>query len=174
MIRRSLIAQCACAFVLAAQLFGQAPDEVDREAKRVRFANFNARLEPVVEIGKGGSAEAALEVYREWAKGNASAKSMPVETMAKIYAAAGRDAKAFKKVAWLIKSEEISGTHSIAMAEVREAAIQKIILEIGREKNLRIARSDSGNVTSGMKSDLDQTFYVFEPKLGSRGQAGLQ
>jgi hypothetical protein len=82
--------------------------------------------------------------------------------MSALYAAAGNDHASFKLVAKLIATGKIGNEHSLQMARLRDQRVDDILNEIGAEKKWKIARSDSGNQTSGMKSDLDQTFYVFE------------
>jgi len=93
-----------------------------------------------------------------------SVKGMPIDehSMARIYEKAGNNHHAFGIVAKLISMKSIDNAYSLEMARVRDGMIDKRLLKIAAEKNWRIARSDSGNQTSGMKSDLDQTFYVFE------------
>ena len=48
------------------------------------------------------------------------------------------------------------------MVEAREGMIEKVIMEVGR--------SDSGNTSSGIKSDLDQTFGGNIALLRGRGR----
>ncbi|MCB1282413.1 MAG: hypothetical protein KDB18_12905, partial [Salinibacterium sp.] len=149
----------------------QQPDEAE---KRTRFVNFVSRLDPVVDIRSEVDAGRAPEIYKNWAATASADTAIPVAKMAEIYTAAGEGAKAFKTIAHLIKTKAISNEHSIAMAEVREAEIQGLIKQIGTENDWKIARSDSGNTSSGMKSDLDQTFYVFEPDLDENDQPRFQ
>ncbi|MEM8882815.1 MAG: hypothetical protein AAGD14_01950 [Planctomycetota bacterium] len=145
--------------------------------KRARLVYLRA-----LKIEKGGSAEQALKVYAEWAR--TADGPIPDSVMRRIYAAAGEGDKAFKAVALLIdkgleledledksiRPRKIAHEHSVQMAEIREGHIETIIDEIVKEKDgeWKIARSDSGNTSSGMKSDLDHTFYVF--KKGPQGQ----
>jgi hypothetical protein len=98
--------------------------------------------------------------------------------MKALYGAAGGGTQAFKTMALLIDKglkhpsadfteaghspDPINNRLSILMAEARDAMIEQVINKVGAEKKIKVARSDSGNTTSGMKSDLDQTFYVFE------------
>jgi len=134
-----------------------------QDAGRARLVFFVEPLQPVVLVDTDRAA-AALKTYEDWAR-TAGDAPMPLATMKAIYQKAGKGTAAFKTVAHLISTEKILDKHSVAMAQVRESEIEKLILEIAREKGQRVARSDSGNVTSGMKSDLDQTFYVFEKKV---------
>jgi len=165
--------------LLAVLLFAAAgpAQEPDREPERARVVYLRA-----VRIEKGGSAEAALKVYNDWRGGAGDA--IPASVMERMYEAAGGGEKAFKTVALLIdkglapedvadkslKTLQIRNEHSVQMAEIRERYIEDIIGEILGEKKgeWKVARSDSGNTSSGMKSDLDQTFYVF--KKGPYGQ----
>ncbi len=100
--------------------------------------------------------------------------------MEKMYAAAGEDAHGFKHVALLLdkglptpskefldagySAEKIPNELSVMMAQARDHWIEQTIQKVTKNKSppIKICRSDSGNTTSGMKSDLDQTFYVYE------------
>ncbi len=111
------------------------------------------------------------------------------EQMTGLYAEAvkalGDPHKAFKHVARLIdaaekeqaerlaslpEGERAGGTvakrRSVEMAQHREIWIEESLLRVCRGKPWAFARSDSGNVSSGMKSDHDQTIYAFERKDG--------
>ncbi len=133
-----------------------AEDENER-ARLVFLEKVKSEVHEVLDVADaGGKTAKALDAYKK------HAGRLTVEGMAEIYKNAGRGAEAFKSVAFLIETNKITDAHSIEMAGLRETMIEGLINEIGQEKGWRIARSDSGNVTSGMKSDLDQTFYVFE------------
>jgi hypothetical protein len=96
--------------------------------------------------------------------------------MVEMYKVAGGGSMSFKTVAKIIdkglanpsedytkrgySTDPIPNKLSILMAEAREAMIEKVILELGEQNGWKVGRSDSGNTTSGMKSDLDQTFYI--------------
>jgi hypothetical protein len=56
---------------------------------------------------------------------------------------------------------QITKDHNILMAKAREYWIEETILKVSNDK-WKVARSDSGNVKSGVKSDVDQTFYIYE------------
>lgn len=105
--------------------------------------------------------EAAVRAYEDWKKAGSPTRPMDAEGMRSIYQAAGNDHGAFKLVAKLIAEGKINDTHSQQMAVMRDQLIDARLKEIGHANGWRIARSDSGNQTSGMKSDLDQTFFVF-------------
>ncbi|MBN1257115.1 MAG: PASTA domain-containing protein, partial [Planctomycetes bacterium] len=61
------------------------------------------------------------------------------------------------------KETQISEGASKFMAQAREQMIEATIKEvIGNRKDIHIGRSDSGNPNSGMRSDLDQTFFVYK------------
>ncbi|MCU0916812.1 MAG: PASTA domain-containing protein [Planctomycetes bacterium] len=67
---------------------------------------------------------------------------------------------------------QISDTMSVLMARTRDRMIEEAMveaLEKHRADGWEVARSDSGNPKSGMRSDLDQTFYVFrrDPQSGA-------
>jgi hypothetical protein len=162
-----------------------AEEQEDREL-RERLSYFYSEIvdltPPEQAAGtdpRPGIEEKVMKVYNAW--GGAATDRIPPNVMVAMYDAAGGGSKAFKVVAKLIdegmdpslirdadafegKSTQIGDTHSVQMAEMRdqwiEAVIEKVATKEGR--TWEIARSDSGNVTSGMKSDLDQTFYVFE------------
>lgn len=158
---------------LLAPALAQHPRD-DQEDERVRHVY---RRSAVVEIRPGGSVEEALRVYDAWMRGPGGPDvPLPETVMVEMYRAAGGDGAAFEKVAFLIQEGldeslvageplrhlSVSERHSVDMARTRERWIQETLLEVGRRNRWRIARSDSGNTTSGMKSDLDQTLYVFE------------
>jgi len=100
---------------------------------------------------------AVVKEYSKHSKG-----PMTHAGMFALYDAAGNDHSAFKLIAKLIADGKISNEHSLQMAVLRDQRIDTILNEIRQEKKWKIARSDSGNQTSGTKSDLDQTFYAFE------------
>jgi hypothetical protein len=56
---------------------------------------------------------------------------------------------------------QITKDHNILMAKARAYWIEETILKVSNDK-WKVARSDSGNVQSGVKSDVDQTFYIYE------------
>jgi beta-lactam-binding protein with PASTA domain len=67
---------------------------------------------------------------------------------------------------------QISDAMSVLMAQTRDRMIEEAIVEVlekHRAERWEVARSDSGNPKSGMRSDLDQTFYVFrrDPQSGA-------
>ncbi|MEE8105858.1 MAG: hypothetical protein V3T86_10020, partial [Planctomycetota bacterium] len=166
-----------------------ADEESGNELLEQRSAYIRARRllrkpsPEIVTVKKGGSAEKALRVYNEWG-GGPDAK-IPDSVMRNMYEAAGGDGKAFKTIALLVdkglepenlkdpkglKVLKIHESHSQQMARKRELWIEQKIEAILKSKKgqWRVARSDSGNPDSGMKSDLDQTFYLF--KRGPQGQ----
>jgi len=109
----------------------------------------------------------------------------------KLYTEAGRGGgSAHKKVALLISNtldesatseafneagyehRQISDDMSVLMAKARDRMIEEAIVEVlekHRSEGWEVARSDSGNPKSGMRSDLDQTFYVLrtDPESGA-------
>lgn len=67
---------------------------------------------------------------------------------------------------------QVSDAMSVLMAQTRDRMIEEAIVEVlekHRSEGWEVARSDSGNPKSGMRSDLDQTFYVFrrDPQSGA-------
>jgi hypothetical protein len=65
---------------------------------------------------------------------------------------------------------QIGDEMSLAMAEARDVLIEQSVVEVARKNGWMIGRSDSGNPKSGMRSDLDQTFFVFriDSKTGAK------
>ncbi|MCB9800219.1 MAG: PDZ domain-containing protein [Candidatus Omnitrophica bacterium] len=109
----------------------------------------------------------ALEVYRQWMQSGGGEKvALPENIMIDMYKAAGNDGYAFKHIAKLIAEGHILNNHSVDMAKQRDAWVEKLLFEMAKEKGYQIGRSDSGNQASGMKSDLDQTIYVFKMENG--------
>jgi hypothetical protein len=162
-----------------------APETAAEEEERTRAASF---LE--VESGSSSPAEMAMTKYNEWlAKNTAFPFTTPYEKlgatdqgkvkqlMLDLYKTAGSGKAAFQTVALLLdkglpnpsaefkakkySAEKIKGDLNVLMAQAREKWIEDIILKVGKDK-WKIARSDSGNIKSGVKSDVDQTFYVYE------------
>jgi hypothetical protein len=152
-------------------------DEKEKEKERARVVFHFTEVKP------GGSAEKALAEYNKWVNDGADPAKLP-KTMEAMYKAAGGGATSFKKIAHLIakglepgevadkslKHLQIDEAHSKQMAKIREANIERIVEDILKSKKgeWKIGRSDSGNPSSGMKSDLDQTLYVL--KKGPNGQ----
>ncbi len=67
---------------------------------------------------------------------------------------------------------QVSDAMSVLMAQTRDRMIEEAIVQViekHRSEGWEVARSDSGNPKSGMRSDLDQTFYVFrrDPQSGA-------
>ena len=134
----------------------------------------------IIEVHPEGDYLKAMKVYDEWMRtgGGSVDKPVPLDVMEKMYKAAGEGKTAFKTVASLfskglqiddatakkegITHRIIDEKHSIAMAVQRDAMIDAVINDVAKANNGIIGRSDSGNVTAGIKSDLDQTFYVFD------------
>ena len=109
----------------------------------------------------------------------------------KLYTEAARGGgSAHKKVALLISNtldepatseafnqaghehRQIGDDMSVLMAQTRDRMIEEAIVEVlekHRAEGWEVARSDSGNPKSGMRSDLDQTFYLFktDPESGA-------
>ncbi|UCG59733.1 MAG: hypothetical protein JSU70_09480, partial [Phycisphaerales bacterium] len=106
----------------------------------------------------------------------------------KLYTEAGKGGgSAHKKVALLISNKldesatskafneggyehrQFSDDMSVLMAQARDRMIEEVVIDVLKAKGWEVARSDSGNPKSGMRSDLDQTFYVFkrDPESGS-------
>jgi hypothetical protein len=54
----------------------------------------------------------------------------------------------------------VKGNHSLDMADLRTALILETQARICEENGWKLYRSDSGNQSSGMRSDIDQTIYV--------------
>ncbi len=95
-----------------------------------------------------------------------------------MYGAAGQGKEAFHTVALVIdkglqapsedfkknkySAEAVNNELSLVMAEARDHWIDEVIIDVAQKNGWKVRRSDSGNQTSGMKSDLDQTFYVFD------------
>jgi hypothetical protein len=144
---------------------------------------FRYRYRPqaeVIEIAPAGSAEQALAIYNEFKSRPGGVTEQNVrDLMLKLYPAAGPDQKAHKMVALLIakgldeastsaafrekgfRDLRIAEADNMLMAHAREAMIEEVVLDIARRNKWEIARSNSGNIKSGMRSDLDQTFYVY-------------
>jgi len=51
---------------------------------------------------------------------------------------------------------------NVLMGRARDLLIQKTIMKVAKANKWHVARSDTGNLDSGMRSDLDQTFFLFE------------
>lgn len=138
--------------------------QTEEERERQRLAYFVRQS----EAAKTDDAmiKDVLAAYKEHPAGT----PMSNATMEKIYRAAGNDAHAFKVVAKIIQDGKIGDEHSQQMAALRDQWIDESIKRVAEKNNWKIARSDSGNTSSGMKSDLDQTFYVFEPDPDNPGE----
>ena len=115
-----------------------------------------------------------------------------VDMMVKMYNAGGGGAKSFKNVAHIIAkgiekpSREfleagfdpapVPDRTSVLMAHARETMIDGVLEKImndpkspiGEPGTWKILRSDSGNTSSGLKSDLDQTVYVLKQDANGR------
>lgn len=114
------------------------------------------------------------------------------DMMVEVYNVAGGGEKSFKNVAHLIAkgiehpSEDfkkaghdnapIPDAMSVLMAHAREMMIDGVLetvmnhpdSPIGEPGSWKVLRSDSGNTSSGMKSDLDQTLYVLRQNADGR------
>lgn len=174
-------------------------DEDQREATRIRIASFVDLLPPppTEEGAHRGSPEKVMEVYNKWLTDNGSLVGQSYEAMSpdqrqslhnlmsSLYAAAGEGEHAFKMVAYLVDHklpepskayrekgypvDQIHETVSKNMAKARDAMIRELVASIGQEQKWRICISDSGNTESGMKSDLDQTVYVYQASPDGKG-----
>ena len=178
------------AFVLALSASGVLPvsaAQTSSDDERTRYAYF-------VESLPGSDVEAALTAYNEFMADNGSVTAENAkDLLVKMYAAAGDPEKAHKTVALIIKQElgpentsadfnrkfadgdyqyrQISKEHSITLAKARDALIEQTVMKVLEEHKSDgwyVGRSDSGNVDSGMKSDIDQTFYAYRIEDGKR------
>ncbi len=178
---------CIAAALHVAEGSAARPAGRQDEDKRARLAYF-------VNSIPGSNAEAALAEYNRFMAENTT---LTVENakglLAKMYSAAGEGHEAHKTVALLIKEglsqantsgefneafnkgdfkyRQISEPDSVTLAKARDALIEEVtlkILEDHKADGWVVARSDSGNVKSGMKSDLDQTFYVYKIEDGKK------
>ncbi len=135
------------------------------------------RLAEIIEVQHEGNYLAALKEYNRWmAAGGGVDKAVPVDVVEKMYKAAGEGKTAFKTVASLIQNgldpdvakkeglahTKIHDNHNVGMAQMRDVMIDAVINDVAAKNGWIIGRSDSGNVKAGIKSDLDQTFYVFD------------
>lgn len=137
------------------------------------------RLAEIIEVHHEGNYLAAMKEYNQWmASGGAPDKPIPQAIVEKMYKAAGEGKTAFKTVASLIQNgidlddatatkegithKKILDQHNVGMAQMRDTMIDAVINEVAQKNGWIIGRSDSGNVKAGIKSDLDQTFYVFD------------
>lgn len=171
----------------SAPLNAQTADTADQEERQER-----TRAATYVDVGTGSDApaEKAMVAYNLWlAKNPTFPFKTPYEKlsgtdqakvkqlMLSLYKAAGSGKAAFSTVALLLdkglpnpsaefkakkySAEKINGDLNVHMAAAREKWIEDMILKVASDK-WKIARSDSGNIKSGVKSDVDQTFYVYE------------
>ena len=141
-----------------------------------------------------------MEVYNKWLTDNGSLVGQSYEAMSpdqrqslhnlmsSLYAAAGEGEHAFKMVAYLVDHklpepskayrdkrypvDQIHEAVSKNMAKARDAMIRELVASIGEEQKWRVCISDSGNTESGMKSDLDQTVYVY--RAGDDGKGWIR
>lgn len=137
------------------------------------------RLAEIIEVSHEGNYLAAIKEYNKWmASGGSADKAIPQDIVEKMYKAAGEGKTAFKTVASLIQNgielddatakkegithKKIHDNHNVGMAQMRDVMIDAVINEVAQKNGWIIGRSDSGNVKAGIKSDLDQTFYVFD------------
>ncbi|MCE9533587.1 MAG: hypothetical protein K8T89_21050, partial [Planctomycetes bacterium] len=108
--------------------------------------------------------EAALKAYQAACK-NLKDGRMTKEGMKAVYQAGD-----FETVKTLIEQNKIKNdktvSHSIDMADLRIVMMIETFESIAREKKWKIYRSDSGNQSAGMSSDVDQTIFVYEYKDG--------
>lgn len=137
------------------------------------------RLAEIIEVSHEGNYLAAIKEYNKWmASGGGTDKAIPLDVVEKMYKAAGEGKTAFKTVASLIQNgielddatakkegiahKKIHDNHNVGMAQMRDVMIDAVINDVAAKNGWIIGRSDSGNVKAGIKSDLDQTFYVFD------------
>ena len=108
--------------------------------------------------------EAALKAYEAACK-NLKDGRMTKDGMKAVYQAGD-----FETVKTLIEQNKIrndkTASHSIDMADLRILMMVETFESISREKKWKIYRSDSGNQSAGMSSDVDQTIFVYEYKDG--------
>ncbi|MEN6429050.1 MAG: PASTA domain-containing protein [Phycisphaerales bacterium] len=117
-----------------------------------------AKLKPFVQ-----------SLYAEAAKGGGSAHKR-VALLISHALDESATSKAFNEAGY--QHRQISDAMSVLMAQTRDRMIEEAIVDVlekHRAEGWEVARSDSGNPKSGMRSDLDQTFYVFkrDPESGA-------
>ena len=108
-------------------------------------------------------------LYTEAAKGGGSAHKK-VALLISHALDESATSEAFNEAGY--EHRQISDTMSVLMAQTRDRMIEEAIVDVlekHRAEGWEVARSDSGNPKSGMRSDLDQTFYVFrrDPESGA-------
>ncbi len=100
---------------------------------------------------------AVKKAYDAWSARAGEKARMDRATMQEIYGAGD-----FATVKAVIENGGIAATASLQMADLRSAMILEVTAEIAKANGWKVVRSDSGNQASGMKSDIDQTVYVYE------------
>jgi len=138
------------------------------------------RLAEIIEVHHDGNYLEAMKEYNKWMNrpGGGVDKPVPLDVMENMYKAAGGGKTGFKTIASLIQNgieldektakehgithTKIDDAHNVGMAQQRDVMIDAVINDVAKKNGWIIGRSDSGNVKAGIKSDLDQTFYVFD------------
>ena len=102
----------------------------------------------------------AQKVYDAWRQAHPSEAHVPREVMLKMYRAGD-----YKTLKTMIENGKISGEHSLSMADLRTALCLETIRDVCNTKiggkRIKVYRSDSGNQSAGMTSDIDQTLFAY-------------
>lgn len=109
-----------------------------------------------VQIVDPAKRAASEKAYLEVAK-NLAGRAIAREDMIKIYAASD-----YGTVKSLIQEKVISEIHSLQMADLRAMMMLEVMRDVCKKNAWEAYRSDSGNQTAGMTSDIDQTVIVFK------------
>ena len=140
-----------------AAMRAQAGPAEERDDTRFTYVNVVRYGKGQAEVVDQARMEAVKRIYQEWAKGAGPDGKMSRSKMNEIYKAGD-----FKTIKSLIENGTISKAHSLNMADHRVVMCLEVLTEIAKENGWKVYRSDSGNQNSGMKSDVDQTVYVYK------------
>ena len=136
---------------------GQAGPSDERDNTRFTYVNIVRFGEGRAQVVDRARMEAVKRIYLDWVAKAGRDAPMPRDKMKEIYQAGD-----FKTVKSLVEDGTILKAHSLDMADHRVALCLEVLTEIAKKNGWKVYRSDSGNQTSGMKSDVDQTVYVYK------------
>lgn len=133
------------------------PQTQDQDRKRYVYINVARAARPDIATVNREKRDGVRQIYETWVAKAGEKARMDVDVMRQMYAVGD-----YATVKSLIEDGVVKGNHSLDMADLRTALILETQARICEENGWKLYRSDSGNQSSGMRSDIDQTIYVYK------------
>jgi hypothetical protein len=136
---------------------GGPSESQDQDRRRYVYLNLARAGRADIAIVHAQKRAEVQRIYEAFVATAGENARMDVEVMRRLYGVGD-----YATVKSLIEDGVVKGNHSLDMADLRTALILETQARICEEHGWKLYRSDSGNQSSGMRSDIDQTIYVYK------------